>query len=138
MATTCQDRERRTQSRTSTELAKVFILGCILCWAGWQACEPEYDPQNQDCPGGTKLASKINLNTDPWWKLAALPNIGMVKAKRIVQYRESSGGQPVFTNVNDLAPVPGIGPKTIANLRDQVSCDLQRPPLTTGPISPAK
>ena len=52
--------------------------------------------------------------------LATLPNVGMVRAKRIVESRASRGAR-AFTRPADLLRVPGIGPKTIANLVPRVS-----------------
>ena len=51
---------------------------------------------------------KINLNTATAEQLAkALTGIGMKKAEAIVRYREQYG---VFTSLEQLQEVPGIGP----------------------------
>lgn len=60
-------------------------------------------------------SSTININTATAEQLSAfLPGIGEVKAKRIVEYRESAGG---FDSVDELLNVSGIGEKTLEKLR---------------------
>jgi hypothetical protein len=66
---------------------------------------------------------RIDPNTAGWAQLARLPDIGEVLAKRIVQYREqrratSAGDAVVFRTPEDLDAVHGIGPKTVAAMRD--------------------
>lgn len=62
------------------------------------------------------LAVLIDPNRDPWWKLAALPNIGVTRARAIVSFRHSAGRSTPFTSADDLMKVKGIGPKTAARL----------------------
>ncbi len=51
---------------------------------------------------------KVNINTATAEQLAkALQGIGMKKAEAIINYREQYG---VFTNLEQLKEVPGIGP----------------------------
>jgi competence protein ComEA len=49
------------------------------------------------------------LNKATLTELETLPNIGPVKAKRIMDVRP-------FDSVNDLLRVPGMGPKTLESL----------------------
>lgn len=57
----------------------------------------------------------ININTATADELSSfLPGIGDVKASRIVEYRETSGG---FDSVDELIKVKGIGEKTLENIR---------------------
>ena len=65
----------------------------------------------------TKPTGKVNLNTADEATLTALQGIGKVKAKAILDYRQSNGP---FKTVEDLAKVNGIGDKTVATLRDQL------------------
>ncbi len=52
---------------------------------------------------------RIDLNKATLTELETLPNIGPVKAKRIMDVRP-------FDSVNDLLRVPGMGPKTLESL----------------------
>ncbi|MGD8193915.1 helix-hairpin-helix domain-containing protein [Herbiconiux sp. P18] len=66
-------------------------------------------------PSGGAL---INLNAASEIDLDALPRIGPAMASRIVEYRSTNGP---FTSVDDLLQVPGIGEKTLENLRPLVT-----------------
>lgn len=59
----------------------------------------------------------INLNTATSQQLQTLPRIGPATAKRIIEYRETSGR---FSSVEDLANVKGIGQKTLERIRHRV------------------
>jgi competence protein ComEA len=61
-----------------------------------------------------KVQYRVDLNKADWPEFVALPDIGELLARRIVQYREQSGP---FTRVDDLQRVRGIGPKTMERLR---------------------
>ena len=58
-------------------------------------------------------ASPVNINTATAEQLQELPNIGEVRAKAIIAYREANGG---FQAVEDLKKVNGIGEKTFADM----------------------
>ena len=62
--------------------------------------------------------TKINVNTATEIDLEALPGIGPVLAQRIVDYRTEHGP---FPTVDALDDVSGIGPATLADLRDLVT-----------------
>lgn len=61
---------------------------------------------------------RVNLNTASAADLDALPRIGPAMAQRIVAWRDANGR---FTSVEDLLAVPGIGEKTLENLRGLVT-----------------
>lgn len=58
---------------------------------------------------------RIDLSTAPVEELALLPEIGPLLAARIAADRAVRGA---FASVDDLARVPGIGDRKIAELRD--------------------
>jgi len=62
----------------------------------------------------------INVNKADAHHLEALPGIGPVKAKNIVDYRTAHGP---FRRPQDLLNVHGIGPKTLARITPLISLD---------------
>ena len=59
----------------------------------------------------------ININTADEATLMLLKGIGEVKAKAIVEYRQS---QP-FETIADIVKVPGIGEKTFESIKDHIT-----------------
>jgi competence protein ComEA len=59
----------------------------------------------------------VNLNTATLEQLDTLDGVGPATAQKILQYRQQHGG---FGSVDDLAQIPGIGPKKLEALRPQV------------------
>ena len=60
---------------------------------------------------------RIDLNSATVQQLQTLPNIGEVRARAIVSFREARGP---FASVEDLIQVSGIGTETLAAVRDLV------------------
>lgn len=60
----------------------------------------------------------VDLNTADAATLEQVKGIGPAKAAAIVDYRQANGP---FKSVDELVNVPGIGEKTVEQLRDQVS-----------------
>jgi competence protein ComEA len=71
-------------------------------------------PSSSAQPG---VPGKININAATPEVLKTLPGIGDVKAKAIVAHRDTNGS---FTKVDDLLRVTGIGPATLAAIRDLI------------------
>ena len=69
------------------------------------------DPASGDGGG------RVDLNAASAEELESLPGIGPSLAGAIVAYREANGP---FDGVDDLDDVPGIGPKTLENIRPLV------------------
>lgn len=64
------------------------------------------------------LVIMVNINTDDAEKMAvALSGIGPARAAAIVAYREEFG---LFTSVEDLLAISGIGPRTLEAIRHQL------------------
>lgn len=63
-------------------------------------------------------ATLIDVNKEGADQLLTLPGIGEAKAKAIVDYRTNHG---VFYSKDDLLFVPGIGPVTLAGIRDRIT-----------------
>lgn len=60
----------------------------------------------------------VDLNTASVEELTALPGIGEVTAKRIVEFREQNGP---FRRIEDLLKVKGIGEKSFQKLRASIT-----------------
>lgn len=60
----------------------------------------------------------VNLNTATVEQLEALNGIGPAKAQAIVDYRKKNGN---FKTVDELNNVPGIGDKTLAKLKPEIT-----------------
>lgn len=76
-------------------------------------------------------ATLVNVNRDGIDALDSLPGIGAAKAKAIIDYRTNHGP---FHSKEDLLHVPGIGPATLADLRDLVTVgvvDIRRGTFVT-------
>ncbi len=58
----------------------------------------------------------VKLSTATQAELESLPSIGAVKAKAILEYRQTRG----FKTISDLQNVKGIGPKTLEKLKPLV------------------
>ena len=63
-------------------------------------------------------AGALNVNQASVDELVTLTGIGPVYAERIVEYREEQGR---FESVQDLTEVQGIGDKTVAAIKDQIT-----------------
>ena len=61
---------------------------------------------------------KIDINRAEDWLLMALPGIGEVRAKAIVDYRRQHGP---FHNINELTKVEGIGTTTYERIRHLIT-----------------
>jgi competence protein ComEA len=69
-------------------------------------------------PGAGAAAAPVNLNTATAEQLDTLDGVGPTTAQKILAFRQQHGG---FSSINDLAQIPGIGPKKLAALRPQVT-----------------
>ena len=66
------------------------------------------------------LLLALNLNTATPQQLEALPGIGPVLAKRIVDFRVKNGG---YKRLEELLAIPGISEKKWKVLRDYLTVD---------------
>lgn len=95
----------------------VITLG-MLGWqwaklSGWGAEEIEIERQTP-----LRLDYKIDINAATWVEWVQLPGIGETLADRIVADRAANGR---FESIDDLDRVKGIGPKTIARIRQHLT-----------------
>ena len=67
-----------------------------------------------------KTVGKVNINTADAVTIAStLKGIGLKKANAIVEHRKQLGG--AYSSIEQLLEVKGIGKKTLAKLKSQVS-----------------
>jgi competence protein ComEA len=74
-------------------------------------------PASSGAAQGAAGSAPVSLSSATAEQLETLPRIGPALATRIIAYREAHGG---FSSIDDLGEVGGIGPKTLAGLRDLV------------------
>lgn len=67
---------------------------------------------------GGQTTRTVNINTATATQLETLTGVGPATAKAIISYRTSKG---LFSKVEDLLNVPGIGPSKLAAMRGEVS-----------------
>lgn len=60
----------------------------------------------------------ININTASLEELDSLDGIGPTVAQRIIDYRDENGP---FQTIEDILNVPGIGPATFDQIKDQIT-----------------
>jgi len=65
-----------------------------------------------------KIPQKININRAEAWLLEALPGVGEVKARAIIEYREKNGP---FRDVNELGKVPGFSESNLDKIKDLIT-----------------
>ncbi|MDQ1748795.1 MAG: competence protein ComEA [Frankiaceae bacterium] len=66
-------------------------------------------------PGGGP--APVSLSSATAEQLDALPGVGPVLARRIIEWRDAHGG---FTSLSQLDQVPGVGPRTYERLKELV------------------
>lgn len=84
---------------------------------------PEPSGREQGFAGQSKKyfpAHKVDINRASQQALEKLPNIGPAMAKRIIEYRATSGG---FKKVEELRKVKGIGAKRMSQLAEHVKVE---------------
>jgi competence protein ComEA len=65
-----------------------------------------------------EFSGKVNINTATVVELDALPGIGPVYARNIVDYRQKNG---LFTYIEDIQKVDGIGPALFEKIKDLIT-----------------
>ncbi|MBI2345973.1 MAG: helix-hairpin-helix domain-containing protein [Deltaproteobacteria bacterium] len=109
--------------------AMIALTVLLLVWSASQFLGPAKSPQPPHPyrvdgirPDSAQAALLIGQSIDPnladETTLALLPGIGPALAERIVKYRATHGP---FRSIDDIAAVPGIGPRMIVRLRPWIA-----------------
>ncbi|MCG3177873.1 MAG: hypothetical protein BIFFINMI_00195 [Phycisphaerae bacterium] len=121
-------------------LLLLVVAGLFGLWltrfGGWREDRMDVSFQPPGHYADQAGVNRLDPNTASWQMLGLLPGLGEGKAKAIVAWREQwssshPGCGPAFTRAEDLAAVPGIGPRTVERLAPQ----LWFPTPTTAPTT---
>lgn len=85
---------------------------------GQQIHVPSRDEAGNGSTGARAADGKININTADVTALDTLPGVGPSTAQKIVDYRKTNG---LFSSLEELKSVPGIGDSKYQNLKDKIS-----------------
>lgn len=80
-----------------------------------QACN---NTEEEEKPKEEELSTKVALNEATVEELQTLPGIGPSKAQDIINYRNEHG---LFTTIEDIMNVKGIGESTFAQIKDLIT-----------------
>ncbi len=116
--------ERNEAPRPTTDVASRATASPERSAADTEAIEPA-----SDIPPGLLESGRIRINEASASDLMELPGIGDSMAARILAERVRSGS---FTGPEDLLRVRGIGPKTLARLRDRIDWSPPGAPQAQG------
>ena len=105
----------------------LLLLALLLLRPAWQAAVPAGDlPPLVTRPAIPRESrpGALDLNTATAEQLQALPSVGPVRARGIVDYRQQNGP---FRSVEELAAVEGIGPGVLEQVRELVTVQEEIP-----------
>lgn len=103
----------RREPGPPARLAEGLLLAAALLLLAGRFAFP--GPDAADLPAASELGHHVRVNDAPWYELVNLPGIGETRAREIVRDREENGP---FAGVEDLSRIPGIGPVTVARIRE--------------------
>ncbi|MEN6558123.1 MAG: helix-hairpin-helix domain-containing protein [Thermoguttaceae bacterium] len=103
----------RRADQTVVAALVVAALGAVVAWwavhDGWRAELIDIDRADP-----LTARFEVDINKADWPELILLPRVGPTLAKRIVESRKTLGP---FADHDDLRRVPGLGPKTLEQIR---------------------
>jgi len=96
-----------------------LFIGFVTVMLGLTVAARLYRPIDRPISRTVLTGTRIDLNSAGVPMLCLLPGIGPQLGQRIVANREQVGP---FLRVDELQRVSGIGPKTVAKIRQFVAC----------------
>ena len=99
-------------NRLGIALATFVILGLL------SAPTVAQDKAKPAAKPAAPAAASVNLNAASQAQLETLPGVGAATAKRIIEYRQKSGG---FKKIEELMNVKGIGEKAFLKLKPYIT-----------------
>ncbi|MCK5733887.1 MAG: helix-hairpin-helix domain-containing protein [Candidatus Latescibacteria bacterium] len=114
---------RREQIVVALLVASLVVGGGISLWdrfspEGTEDFQVVRVAEPPEALSGEVDSEKVHLNTASAEDLERLPRIGPKMAQKILRWRTDHGP---FRTVEDLAEIPGIGKKTIDEIRDMAT-----------------
>ncbi len=103
--------------RRADQLAVAALtLSALVALTGWWIAHGGIQGRLIEIEHAPTLSAQflVDINEADWPELAELPGVGETLARRIVAVRRDHGP---FVDHNDLARVPGIGPRTMERVR---------------------
>ncbi|MFQ3548846.1 MAG: helix-hairpin-helix domain-containing protein [Armatimonadota bacterium] len=116
-------KDRQANNKNDNSINSAVITGVINQSSDTTQNYISKNNKNQNIPQNfnksqPSLSSKININTASQSELESLPGIGPAYAKRIIEYRNMSGG---FKSLEQIMEIKGIGQKTYEKLRPYIT-----------------
>ena len=93
-------------------------IGGLLAAAGGLNSDASLDHLQLSITPLSETVQKVDVNRAEVWLLKALPGVGDVLARRIVDYRQTNGP---FANTVDLTRVSGLGKDTYDKIKDLIT-----------------
>lgn len=94
----------------ATRPVQLFLVGLAVAGILWAVMSLRHSGRG---PVADSIELRIDLNQATIQEISLMPGIGDVLARRILLDRETRGP---FLSIDDVARVPGIGPKTLAQI----------------------